>query len=456
MIAYLKTYFKKSAPPILKTLETCYHLIPASLRYGKPYRNMMELYRKSDNWSEKEFQLYQEIRLRSLIQHAYANVPYYRQLFDEHHIEPEDIRTLDDLKKIPLLTANIIKDRREDLVATNISHLNREMSHTSGSTGPSMYFYFDKTTIPVERAQAMRHLLWLGYKNGDKIAVIKGQPLSEPRNIFKYYPGSKELRISLVNSDDHTMAAIVDELERVRPNFLRGWPSCLYMIARWMSSNNRHIAPPKFVITSSENLYLYMKKRIENVFGAKVIDGYGQSEFVAYALQCRYGKGYHVQMETGILELLPYRGQLSEIVGTCLWNFAMPFIRYQTEDLAIRQEEPCLCGRRSWLLAEVIGRTSDLIIRDEKAATRNTLSQCSFYDLEDVKETQILLEDDNLVRVMVVPRKEVSAALRESIVQEIQKSLGPSSMNVIVEEVDEIPPVESGKRPLIIGRSPSL
>lgn len=456
MIAYLKTLLRNLPPPVFQLLELPYHHAPPAFRYGEPYRRMLDLYRESDHWTEQQLRQFQEERLRNLTAHAYTNVPYYTQLFDERGLNPADIQTLDDLNKIPVLTSDIVKSRWKDLVARNVSRLNREVSHTSGSTGPSMYFYFDHTTIPVERAQAMRHLLWLGYQEGDKIAVVKGQPLSDPRKIVKYYHGSRELRVSLMNSDDETLATVVDALERMQPSFLRGWPSCLYIIARWMNRNNRRIAAPKFIITSSENLYQYMRSRIEHVFGAKVVDGYGQSEFVAYALQCQLCQGYHVQMETGIMELIPYRGALSEIVGTCLWNFAMPFIRYATGDLAIKQQQPCPCGRKSWLLSEIVGRTADLVYRQEQSDSAYALGQCTFYDLEEIKESQILLEDDNTVNVKVVPRGELSSRTKDLIRCEIEKVLGTSPMTVIIEEVDQVSPLERGKRPLIVGRSPSL
>ena len=455
MKAFLKTLLKKSAVPV-ETIETLYHMIPDSLIYGKPYRDMLAIYRQSDHWDEHELKSYQEQRLRNLIHNAYTHVPYYRELFEGNRLEPRDINTIDDLEKIPFLTSHIVRERWKDLIATNISLFNREMAHTSGTSGPSLYFYFDKTTIPIERAQAMRHLLWLDYRNGDKIAVIKGQPLTNPKKIVKYLHGSRELRVSLVNTDDQTLDKIVRELEHFQPQFIRGWPSCLYIISRWMLRNNQSLIPPKFILTSSENLYPYMKEQIEQGFHARVIDGYGQSEFVAYALQCSHGQGYHVQMETGIMELIPYQGEFSEIVGTCLCNSAMPFIRYKTGDLAIRQEEPCPCGRKSSLLAEVVGRTSDLIFRQEGPGTRQALSQCTFYNLNEIKETQFVLEDNDTLIVKVVPRKEFSPAVKDLILREVRRCLSTSDLKIIVEEVDEIRPLTGGKRPLIIGRSPSV
>jgi|UniRef100_A0A7C4EWC6 phenylacetate-CoA ligase len=456
MIAWLKSLVRDSSFPFKDILHSAYNALPPSIAYGKVYRDMLRLFQESESWDRRTYEDHQNSRLSQLIKHAYDNVPYYREVFDEHGLAPRDIQTVSDLKKLPLLTSDTIKSRWDDFAAKNVSQFQREMSHTSGSTGPALYFYFDKTTIPVERAQAMRHLLWLGYKAGDKIAVIKGQPLQTTEKMFKYLRGAKELRVSLAEPTEENLRQIAEALAQYRPAFIRGWPSSIYTIARWISENRRQIPRPKYIVTSSENLYPYMKKRIEESFDAPVADAYGQSEFVAYALQCAYRKAYHVQMETSIVEFIPYRGNLCEIVGTCLWNTAMPFIRYKTGDLAIKGGEPCPCGRQSDTIAEVIGRTSDIVFRDETSGAISPISSCSFYDSEEIKEAQILIEDDGAVRVRIAPRNSPLGALHIRIKEEIAKCLDVPYEKIIVEEVQAIQPAESGKKALVVGRSPSL
>jgi len=456
MKTYLKSFLRESATPFSDFLERAYHLIPPSVRYGKAYRRMIALFKETDNWDETRFQQFQSMRLAIVLHQAYHHVPYYRQLFDEHGIRPEEIRSPADLTRIPLLSSDILKSRWNDFVADNVSSYAREMSHTSGTTGPSLYFYFDRNIIPVERAQAMRHLIWLGYQRGDRVAVIKGQPLKEPDQAIRYLSGSRELRISTSRPTDENLVKISEALAEYRPHFIRGWPSSIYLISRWMARSRKRIVPPKYIVTSSENLYLYMKKRIAESFQARVVDAYGQSEFVAYALQCSYAGAYHVQMETGILELIPHKGRLCEIVGTSLWNMAMPLIRYRTGDLATRDTKPCPCGRKSECLGEVMGRTADVVYRDEDTGEISTLSACSFYDREEIKEAQILVGEDKSLRILVVPRHEITESLRNLIRTEVAHCLNIPADRVTVEAVEEIVPTEGGKRPLVIGRSPSL
>lgn len=456
MLTFIKSALRDSSFPLKDLLHSAYNALPPSVMYGKIYRDMLRLFRESESWDRTMLQEYQNKRLASLIEHAYTNVPYYRQVFEEHGLKPSDVQTISDLPKMPFLTSDIIKNRWNDFVATNVSPFQREMSHTSGSTGPALHFYFDKTTIPVERAQAMRHLLWLGYERGDIIAVIKSQPLSTTGKMFKYLSGAKELRISLATPSKENLKQIFDILRDYRPAFIRGWPSSIYAIAQWIAETRHKLPPPKYIVTSSENLYPYMKKRIEECFGAPVVDGYGQSEFVAYALQCSYARAYHVQMETAVVEFIPYKGNFCEIVGTCLWNTAMPFIRYKTGDLAIIGNETCPCGRASDSFVEVVGRTSDIIFRDEKSGEISYLSLCSFYNAEQIREVQILIEEDSGVKVKIVPRGDIPNALELQIKKEISECLNTSEQKVTVERVDHIPPADSGKRPLVVGRSPSL
>lgn len=452
MRGWLKTMFAMAPEPVVDLGKIAYDLVPPSWRYGKPYREALTLLRTSEWWDLDTIVAYQEKLLALLMNHCYENVPYYREVFDREHLKPDDIRTADDLKKLPLLTKEIVRQRKQDLVARNFSVLEKDHDSTSGSTGDPLDFLVDRPTRAMEMALLLRHLLWLGYRKGDRIAEIKEDSFADPERICRYFPGSNQLKFSFFRVDDTKLEQMVDELERFSPTFIKAFPSSLYVLTRWMERNQRRIPPPKYVITSSENLYPSIKEQAEKAFGAPVIDWYGQNEKVATACQCSLAQGYHIQMEQAVVELIPSGQSDFEIVGTSLHAYGMPFIRYRTRDKAHPGDTPCPCGRAHPLISEIIGREGEIIVTPERQIVAPVAMDYAFYHLEEIKEAQIIQEDIGTLRVRIVPWTHVSQATCETLKKEIRSYLQSSAMKVSIEEVESIPRTRRGKRPFIISR----
>jgi phenylacetate-CoA ligase len=295
--------------------------------------------------------------------------------------------------------------------------------------------------------------LWLGYRKGDVIGYFKGLPLANPNKFIRYFPGARELRISFHNSDEGRLSQMIDALDHYKPGFIDAWPSCLYILARWIEKSGRSVPPPKYILTASENLYPHIKDKIERVFKAPVIDWYGQEESVAIALQCSFAQGYHIQMEMGIVELVPSCDGMVEIIGTCLHNMAMPFLRYKTGDLAIPGDnEPCPCGRKHPTLAKIVGREADFVLTPEMNIVSALILHYAFYDLPEIKEAQIIQEDLASLTIKIVPWAKMSDATRKIVVSALQSRLQSPKMNLILEETDDIPRTRGGKRPFVISR----
>ncbi len=450
MRGYLKRVLSRVPAPVADWAKLGYDFIPPSVRYGKPYREAVALFRESDWWDPQTLTAYQERLLRTLVHHCYTHVPYYREVFDQSALRPEDISTLKDLQKLPFLTKETVRKRKPDLLARGVSPLKLEWDKTSGTTGAPLDFQIDLSTRAMERALALRQLLWLGYGKGDIIAEIKEDSFADPDRICRYFPGTRQLRFAFFSVDDRKLDRIVQALERFRPAFIKAFPSSLYILARWMERNKRSIGPIKYVITSSENLYPSIKDQAERTFKAPVIDHYGQNEQVAFAFQCAEGLGYHVQIEQCVMELVPARDGEWEIVGTSLRNLGMPFIRYKTGDLAVPGETPCPCGRHHPVISQIKGREGDIIVTPERRIIAPVAMDYAFYHLEEIREAQIVQEDINTLRIKVVSWEELSQATKEALLKEIDSYLQSPTMHVILEQVDEIPRTPRGKKPFII------
>jgi phenylacetate-CoA ligase len=210
----LKRLYEKLPDSLKEWAQIGYHAVPPRWRYGKQYRNALSLFERSEWWDEEKLREYQEERLRLLVSHCYKHVPYYRKVFQERGLTPGDIRGIEDLPKLPFLTKDIVIRRGKELLANNIPRGAMESAHTSGSSGSPLTFYMDRTTRPVDRALALRRLLWLGYREGDVKAFFKSLPLTNPRHQIKYFPGARELRISFCAVDDDSLDHMLDAMDR--------------------------------------------------------------------------------------------------------------------------------------------------------------------------------------------------------------------------------------------------
>ncbi len=436
--------------PLWDPVKIMYDMIPLPLRYGRGYSEAVSLLDASERWSLDKLLTYQEQMLRRLIRHCYMNVPYYRKVFMDEGLVPDDISTIGDLEKLPFLTKEIVRGHKKDLLATNFSVYKARLDSTSGSTGNPLDFYVDKATKAIEVALAYRHMKWLGYQDGDRIAEIKEDCFVDSDRVYWLFPGSKHLKFSFFTVDDARLEKTTMALQQFEPKFIKVFPSSLFVLSRWMERHRKTIRPPKYIITSSETLYKSTKDLAEKVFRAPVIDWYGQNEKVATAFQCESGLGYHIQMEQAIVELIPSRAGHFDIVGTSLHAFGMPFIRYRTGDTAVEGNQSCPCGRPHPVLSQVIGRECEFIVTPEKRIVMPTAMDYAIYHLEEIKESQIIQEDINTLRIKVVPWQNISTSTRTRLLHEIRSYLDSPGMELILEDVEEIPRTSRLKKPFVI------
>jgi phenylacetate-CoA ligase len=450
MRGFLKSLLAGANMPMLDIIKIAYDLIPPSWRYGKPYKECLALLEQSEQWDANEWVVHQESRLRMLMRHCYRNVPYYRELFEKSGLVPEDIQNVADLAKLPFLTKDIVRKRKNDLIARDFSLLERDPESTSGATGTPLDFYSDRPARAMERALALRQLLWLGYRTGDRIAEIKDDMFCDPERVFRYFPGSRELRFSFFQADPARLDTIVSALAEFKPAFIRAYPSSLFLLSRWMERKSRRIPRPKYILTSSENLYPSTRVEAEEIFGCPVVDHYGQIEKVATAFQCDRGAGYHIQVEQAIVELVPNQGAQSEIVGTSLYAFGMPFIRYRTGDLAEMSYESCSCGRKHYSLSRIAGRESEIIITPDRLIITPVAIDNAFYNLAEIREAQIVQHSIDFLQVNIVPWDEISEQTKQTLMNRVMSYLNPTRMNVTINVVERIHRTKGGKKLFIV------
>jgi phenylacetate-CoA ligase len=323
---------------------------------------------QSQWWPPEALRELQLARLRRLAAHAYAQVPLYRRLWDAHGVHPEDIRSLDDLARLPLLDkATLRAAYPDDALAANVDRSQLVRYASSGSTGEPLQFVMTRAEKGQRWAVMFRSWAVAGAYQGMRAANVKdGHALG----VFRSGPlqrleqqATRMLNLSAYAVHDQRLDQAVHDLVRFRPEVMFAYPGVAYRLAVVLTERGIDL-PLHTVITSGEMLHPFQRQAIEQQFRCRVHDYYG-GEGMDVAIQCGAGSAYHINAESVIVEVVDAAGrplpagQEGNIVLTNLHAYAMPFIRYVVGDVGALAAGQCACGRGLPLLNHVAGRSSD-------------------------------------------------------------------------------------------------
>jgi phenylacetate-CoA ligase len=311
-----------------------------------------------------QMRLLQERKLRAVIRNAYDHVPYYQSLFRSAGLSPEDIRTLEDLRKVPVTT-------KEDLRAAGIEKITADwadlsectVGETSGSTGPRFTVYRSKTQAGSMGLRMMAALRSAGFRTLDRLALMRlDVPL--PRRFHH--------RLGLFRSEAISPYAGPDEqirrLGAFQPTVVFAYPAMLRDLMHNADRPLSEFFSPKVLITALEHFDEVLKKRIQADVDADLINFYLTMEFGLVAWECHSHRGLHLNADQLILECVDNEkpvdsGEAGVAVGTSLVAFAMPFIRYRLGDFCrFSSSQKCSCGCSLPLIDHPIRREVDTVV----------------------------------------------------------------------------------------------
>ncbi len=443
--------FNKSSLSTQRILSFLMTPIPRSTILGTGFRASLEELERTQWLELSALKKYQEKQLRAIIRHAYRNVPYYNKLFRQRNIQPEAIKTFEDLVKIPILTKADLRNHFDELIASNASIFKYGKSHTSGSTGVPVDFYLDQQNREREYAAKWRQRRWANVNLNSRIATFRafrglsGTDYLSGKPRWKTNALSKELEFNVFGIRKETLAEQVKKLRKFKPELIEGLPSAIELLAKYMIDEKIKDVTPLVIQTSSESLST-RRVAIEEGFGCKVLDWYGQSEYVVSAAECPEGN-YHVT-ESGVMEIIRdgeqvSDGEIGEIIGTGLYNYSMPLIRYRTTDVGRCSEEKCTCGRGMPLVRSLEGRVSDSILASEgRIVTGQLVEQYWKHQISHkaphLEYVHIIQRANTSLLVKIVKSKGYSEKEEAAIVNGLNKLLGPE-IDVEFEELSSIP-----------------
>jgi phenylacetate-CoA ligase len=421
---------------------------------------------ETEKLSRAELEAMQLERLQHLLRHAYENVPYYRNVFDERDLKPTDISRLQDLAKLPVLTREEVRRNLPQLVAQNTPPDRLYYVMTGGTTGVPLGFYHERdVSRPHEAAFMYRQWSWAGYRLGDRVALLRPYAFSHTdqngdQSFWDYCAYDNSLLLSNYLMSQKTLPLYLKKLREFNPKYIQSFPSALYVMARYMLEHDMDGVQPEAIFTEFEQLYPGQRALIEEAFGCPVLAGYGHSERAVDAVECLERSGYHVCVEYGVLELTDEDGhpvppgEVGFITGTGLDTHCMPFIRYQTDDLARSVPEPCPCGRTLPLITDIVGRWQHEVVvtRDERYIPVTTLN--THGDAFDhVEQYQFFQETPGELVVRIVPLSNYSEADTRRI-QEALLTKTHGEMEIQMVFVSEIPRTRRGKHRMLVQEIP--
>ncbi len=322
-------------------------------RHFGPFAKRRAWLEKTQYESPERLQQIQLELLQYLIRHVYETVPFYTQYMKQQGFGPDDIRSLKDIERFPIITKADLKREGSAFVSTKFKHKRMRTVHTGGTTGATLPIRRDLRSIQNEHAFVRRQFDWASVSMSDRVAYLTWRRVAgvhDTERLYGYDAALKELHLSTINLSEQTIEPYAETMRNYKVKALNAYPSAAFFMAKGLLAKQQTL-PLKAVLTTSETLEPSQRKLIEQAFECPVFDYYGSAERVCYIHTCEKGS-YHILPEYGLTELIPAEGPnegACRVVATGFWNLAMPLIRYDIGDLV---QPPSIAPRRSSPLRE--------------------------------------------------------------------------------------------------------
>lgn len=404
----------------------------------------LRLLRKNTWLPSLELERMQIKKLRAILKYAYESTAFYHQRFDAAKIKPGDIKSAEDMRKIPILTKLEVQKNFNSLIARGIDIERCTKVETSGSTGIPLTIISEKRASYILGANRLRHYIENGGKLfRDKYVFLTTRTLPSKRTRLGSFLNHLGIfrRVTMCTRDP--IEDLVNELINFRPDVILGYPSFLLLLVRELEKRGG-VIHPRLVFGEGELLDDRSRKLIDSAFRVKMLDTYGCMEAGDIAWECPEHAGYHINMDLVVTEFVKdgehvAAGERGDIILTPLWNYAMPLIRYKVNDIGTPSNKCCPCGRGLPLMKVLEGRFEDFIILPSgRIIYPFNIFPFFFENIEGIAEYRIIQErKDNFILQLVLKEgynENAIAQLRNRFIEEFREDV-----TINIEVLDAIP-----------------
>jgi phenylacetate-CoA ligase len=401
-------------------------------------------------------------RLRHIVSYAADSVPYYRDLFRRERIDPREIRSAEDLKRLPLIDREVVRRDPRRFVSTSRRGRRSIMFLTSGSSGTPLPVFHDPYSLLANIAH--------GERERSVVARLCGKSLGY-RELYILYRGSttehvwefyrqhtfipvrpKRLLLSILEPIDR----VVDALNRFRPEVVISYGSYLDNLFRLLSARGIRPHPPRMLIYSGDAMTDDGKRLIEDGFGIPVHSIYNAVEAFKIGFSCEAGTGFHLHEDLCHVRVVTPSGRTAdsdergEVVISNLVNRGSVLLNYRLGDVASMRGRGCACGRTLQLLSELEGRLEDTIFLPDGRFIHPRAVWMVFKRTHDVLKYQLIQHEFERfeLRLVTVDRQAYSGVLR-AITSALRDLLGHSA-TIDCERYDDLHTPRGGKFKTVI------
>ena len=410
----------------------------------------------SERWPIERLHDYQFQNIKLLLIHVFEKIPYYHNLFMANSFNPyKDFNGIEDLSLLPVLRQQQARQVKEQLADGSKLAEAIEL-RTSGTTGEPFICYASPKHWIMEQGATWRHWKWMGYRFRDRMAILRSYVPKGNDPLWKVDRTRNFFYLSAYHISEENIELYVNKLNEWKIKFLRGYPSSLYILAKYMSMKSLSIKPPKGILTASETLLPHHRKTIEETFGAPVFNWYGLGEPAITIMECEAHEGMHINMEYGICELLTdpnLPADQRKIVATSIHNDAMPLIRYETKDIAVvGSKAECSCGRSLPIIKRILGRSDDFLYGSAGRILPSVNFYTLFYEYPELIRFQIEQESKEEIIVRIMRPDRWKTEKRARLLEELNDRFG-SEIKITLLENEQFVQMGEGKTPVIIQRT---
>ncbi len=443
-----------ASPLWLQNLQiSAFGLLWYRTRFGPGFDDAVREFQSREFWSPEEWEIYQTQALRRLLTHAFLHVPYYTRTYTDAGFTLADLQAMRvaDLTSLPILEKQDIRERPQDFLATPSGTRGTRAFSTSGTTGTPIEIVISAEGYRRwQAAKEARCHIWAGVHRTMSRATFGGRTIIPDRQVgppyWRYNAVERQLYMSAFHIAAEGVEDYVNALNRFQPDYLGGYASSHYFLARLIAEAGLEVHQPRAMVLTAEKLTDEMREVLTSVYDCPIHDTYSGVEMCCLVSQSEDGL-LMSSPDVGIVELLDDEGQataadtVGEIVATGLVNSAQPLIRYRTGDLSQWDERSCPRGRNFPVLTEILGRQEGVVTL--KDGRRSASFYKVFQGVRGVLEAQAIQRDYDRFEVRMVTDSAFSAEEQARLLANVHRRYGDVTVDVKV--VDAIPRTANGK-----------
>lgn len=333
----------------------------------------LELHPKIETSSRDAIKQFQESKLKELLVYLEHHFPFYQKLFKENNIDINDIRTLEDLQKIPTTSKNDLQQHNHDFFCVPFDKI-VDYSTTSGTLGDPVTFGLSDNDLERLAYNEAISFACAGVQKGDVVQMITTIDKRFMAGLA-YFLGLRKMGASVVRMGPGIPELQWDSIFRYKPKYLITVPSFLlkmidYAEKHGLDYKNSSVYGAICIGEGLKNQDLthnILSKKIKEKWNIKLFSTYASTEMSTAFTECEFQVGGHHHPELIITEILDdnenpvQEGENGELTITTLGVEAIPLLRFKTGDLVKAHYEPCQCGRNTMRLGPVVGRKQQMI-----------------------------------------------------------------------------------------------